>query len=233
MKTVVNYNRRVTNGKNEIKLNAAFVDFARYYQFEIFVCPPHWPQTKGKVEATIKYVRRYFPRVTPKHNTTLEELNTRLTKWINDQAHQRIHGTTHEKPYERWLEERPYLKFPTNLPPYNASPLEDSTTTEHGLLIKNGITYNLGPAYIRRKLEVREVYNHGLPHLEIYRQNKHVVTVPIPAKRHSWVSIEQEAPESAASHQTTPLTQRAGKQSAAYNIEVEQRDLSYYSLGVL
>jgi transposase len=65
MKTVVSHRKKLPDGTENIKYTDAFMDFARYYQFEVFACPPYWPQTKGKVESTIKYVRHFFPRVSP------------------------------------------------------------------------------------------------------------------------------------------------------------------------
>lgn len=232
MKTVVSHRTRASYEDEEdvVQYNAAFIDFAKYYRFRVWACPPYWPRTKGKVENTIQYVRKYFPRVTPKQRITLEELNDRLSSWLANHAHKRDHGTTHQKPSERWLEEKPYLRFPTNIPPYNPAPLRTYHTTQYGLLVRNRVTYNLGPNFARMKLEIREVQHHGLPFLEIYRHNRLAMTLQVPTKIGSWVSIDEPPsppkPEKALKQQKTVIKPI----KPAYDIEVEQRDLSYYGM---
>jgi transposase len=225
MKTVVSHRTKNENGEREVHFNAAFKDFARYYQFEPIACPPYWPRAKGKVEATIKYVRNYFPRVSPKQPLTLQELNKRLQHWVKEHAHERIHGSTHEKPSARWEKEKEYLSFPGELPPYATAPMQTYTADESGLLVREGITYNLGPRYARLKLEVREIQNHGLPLLEIYRQNKLVTVQPIPAKKHAWVDVGLSAMNN--QEKSKPMA----RDRRLYDIEVEERDLDHYSIG--
>jgi transposase len=49
-----------TDERGEIIWNAVFLDFARYWGFTPRLCRPYRPQTKGKVESGVKYVRRNF-----------------------------------------------------------------------------------------------------------------------------------------------------------------------------
>jgi transposase len=229
MKTVVKKPQRTfADGTGDAILNPAFVEFARYYQFDIFASPPYWPRTKGKVEATIKYVRHFFSRVSTRQHITLEELNVRLKQWVSEQAHERIHGTTHEKPSQRWLEEKPFLHFPTDVPHYNPAPLKTFFTTQYGLLVKDGITYNLGPKYARLKLEVRDIEDYGLPLIEIYRQNELVHSLQVPAKKHSWVNVEQTKTNEEEPNE--PNQKVVKRKRRAYEIQVEERDLSHYAV---
>src|SRR3989442_6251616 len=46
--------------RGEIKWQPLFLDFARYWGFVPRLCRTYRPQTKGKVESGIKYVRRNF-----------------------------------------------------------------------------------------------------------------------------------------------------------------------------
>ncbi len=231
MKTVVSKREKLPDGTKKIHYNPAFLDFAKYYQFEPIACPPYWPRAKGKVESSIKYVRKYFSRSTPRLKITLEELNTQLSQWVESEAQQRIHGTTHEKPLDRWNIEKSFLVFPINLPLYNLSPFMTHYTTQYGILNRSGNTYCLGPEYARVKLEVREVQEHGLPLLEIYHNNQLIETISVPAKRHSWVSLNKNTVQTTEAAQpmhtkgTSPV-----KRLRRHDIEVEQRNLSYYSV---
>jgi transposase len=86
--------------------NPVFWDFSRYYGFRPAPHRPYRPQTKGKVESGVKYVKRFLRG---KEFTSLDDLNARLLDWIVTVADQRIHGTTHRKPSEMFLEEKDLL----------------------------------------------------------------------------------------------------------------------------
>jgi transposase len=86
--------------------NPVFWDFSRYYGFRPHPHRPYRPQTKGKVESGIKYVKRFLRG---KSFRSLDDLNACLVEWIVNVADQRIHGTTHRKPAEMFLEEKDLL----------------------------------------------------------------------------------------------------------------------------
>ena len=86
--------------------NPVFWDFSRYYGFRPAPHRPYRPQTKGKVESGVKYVKRFLRG---KEFTSLDDLNARLLEWIVTVADERIHGTTHRKPSEMFLEEKDLL----------------------------------------------------------------------------------------------------------------------------
>jgi transposase len=86
--------------------NPVFWDFSRYYGFRPNPHRPYRPQTKGKVESGVKYVKRFLRG---KEFTSLDDLNAQLLDWIVNVADQRIHGTTHQKPAEMFLEEKDLL----------------------------------------------------------------------------------------------------------------------------
>jgi transposase len=86
--------------------NPVFWDFSRYYGFRPHPHRPYRPQTKGKVESGVKYVKRFLRG---KEFRSLEDLNARLLEWIINVAEQRVHGTTHRKPAEMFLEEKELL----------------------------------------------------------------------------------------------------------------------------
>jgi transposase len=86
--------------------NPVFWDFSRYYGFHPAPHRPYRPQTKGKVESGVKYVKRFLRG---KEFMSLDDLNAQLLDWITTFADQRIHGTTHRKPSEMFLEERDLL----------------------------------------------------------------------------------------------------------------------------
>lgn len=104
-------------------LNSKFADFAGHYGFTPRLCQPHRPQTKGKIESGVKYIKRNF--LPGRRFIDLEHLNRELERWIVEVADTRIHGTTGCRPIERFAEER--LMVLKHVPPYR---LESTLTRQ-------------------------------------------------------------------------------------------------------
>ncbi len=60
--------------------NSRFLDFAHYYSFQPKLCQPHRPQTKGKDENSIKYIRNNFYQ--GERSYTIFTLNGKLREWL-------------------------------------------------------------------------------------------------------------------------------------------------------
>ena len=88
---------------NEIRWNRTFEDRMTFYGVEPKLCRYYRAQTKGKVESGVKYVKRNA--LAGRRFSSLEDLNEALLKWCVEVADQRVHGTTHERPAERFLRE--------------------------------------------------------------------------------------------------------------------------------
>lgn len=109
MKTVVQ--KTLTLGadeRGEIRWNPAFLDFARYWGFTPRLCRPYRPQTKGKVEAGVKYLRRNF--LCGREAESVEDLASQLRVWLREVANARTHGTTHRIVSEAWQAEKAHLQ---------------------------------------------------------------------------------------------------------------------------
>lgn len=106
MKTVV-----LDRKSNNIHFHPGFLDFANLNGFTPRLCRPLRPQTKGKVESGVKYVKRSF--LAGESFESLEHLNQGGLHWVRNVADQRLHGTTHRIPAEAFLEERlrPYHPY--------------------------------------------------------------------------------------------------------------------------
>ena len=87
---------------SESTFNWKFMDFAEYYGIVIRLCYPYRPQTKGKIESTIKYLRNNFFNGRTFEN--INDMNNRCIEWLK-KVNSQPHGTTHEIPMERAKEE--------------------------------------------------------------------------------------------------------------------------------
>ena len=78
---------------SESRFNPKFMDFAEYYGIVIRLCYPYRPETKGKIESTIKYLRYNFfnGRTFP----NLNDLNNQCREWLQ-KVTSLVHGTTHD-----------------------------------------------------------------------------------------------------------------------------------------
>ncbi|HKV12879.1 MAG TPA: IS21 family transposase, partial [Thermoanaerobaculia bacterium] len=99
--------RTIVSEKDEatgrVVWNATFKDRMDFYGLEIRLCRYYRAQTKGKVESGVKYVKRNALAGRRFHD--LEELNRWLLQWCLTVADERVHGTTHERPSQRFLRE--------------------------------------------------------------------------------------------------------------------------------
>jgi len=96
--------RTIVQEKDEasgwVKWNATFKDRMDFYGVEIRLCRYYRARTKGKVESGVKYVKRNA--LAGRRWRDLESLNVGIGEWAATVADQRIHGTTHERPAERF-----------------------------------------------------------------------------------------------------------------------------------
>jgi transposase len=87
--------------------NPTFQAFAKYWGFTPRLCRPYRAQTKGKVESGVKYLKRNF--LVGREFVDDVHLGDALLDWTATIADQRIHGTTHERPIDRFAAERARL----------------------------------------------------------------------------------------------------------------------------
>lgn len=83
-----------------VEWNATFKDRMDFYGLEIRLCRYYRARTKGKVESGVKYVKGNA--LSGRRFRDLEELNAWLLEWCVEVADQRVHGTTHERPAQRF-----------------------------------------------------------------------------------------------------------------------------------
>lgn len=84
----------------ELELNQQFHAYATAAKYRIHACEGYDPESKGKVEAGVKYVKQnalYGERF-----DSWMALETYMRDWLDNIANKRIHGTTGEKPIERY-----------------------------------------------------------------------------------------------------------------------------------
>lgn len=227
VKTVV-LSRERKNGEYKPHFNPAFFDFSRHYGFDINICAPYWPRSKGKVEAAVKYLRNNFMqgRKFSRDYSSLEELNQQVLFWLDKSADQREHGTTRELPSERYLIEKPRLKFLNEFPPYETSPFLDRYADKDAFVQHKYNSYSVPEEFARKKLFIREINKNGALVLTVYNEDKVIA-------EHQMVDGKGKTVES-EKHRTTPTRLKFKKvpiikeRFDKYGAVIFSRPLSYY-----
>jgi transposase len=92
---------------HDAEAQRSYRELAEHYGFLIAPCLPRTPRHKGKVESGVHYVKRNA--LAGRTFADLHEANAHLTRWVEEVAGVRDHGTTHEPPLERFAAERDAL----------------------------------------------------------------------------------------------------------------------------
>lgn len=103
-------------GSGQHKWNNDMLELSKEYGFKLRLCKPYRAQTKGKVERFNGYLKSSF--ITPlkaelkaqRLALDIEVANAKIGPWLHQVAHQRIHGTTGEKPQDRLDKEKQFLQ---------------------------------------------------------------------------------------------------------------------------
>jgi transposase len=110
--------------------NLEFLRFSNHWGFRVRACRPYRAKTKGKVERPIRYVRENF--FYGRTFVSDEDLDSQLYRWLEQVANCRIHGTTDERPVERFARDEVATLRPLAGRPY------------HSLLLPAGPAGSLG-----------------------------------------------------------------------------------------
>jgi hypothetical protein len=99
----------------EVVFNDRFHTFASYWCFTPKACAPYRARTKGKDENTVKYIKKNA--IAGHEFNSFEDLQKHLEWWMREISDPRIHGTTHEKPIDRFKETEVQCLTPINRKP--------------------------------------------------------------------------------------------------------------------
>ncbi len=133
------------------------LDFAQHYGYRPRLCHARRPQTKGKVENGVGYVKKNFwPRVVDYGEAG--DLAGSARNWLDETANMRIHGTTGERPVDRLPRER--LQPVAEIPPYRALVLERRRVAKDCFVSYAGSWYSVPADYAGREVWVRQTETH-------------------------------------------------------------------------
>lgn len=98
----------VSENHGDLLLTEEFRSYVNYRGFSLHFCRKADPQSKGKIENVIRYIKYNFLRGRRYINTPL--LNQQSGQWLSRTANAKTHSATRKIPQEQWEQERAFLK---------------------------------------------------------------------------------------------------------------------------
>ena len=219
-------------GRRRVRLNPTFEAFASHWGFTVRLCRPYRAQTKGKVESGVKYVKRNF--IPGRTFRDLEDFNVQLFAWQAEVADVRVHGTTHERPIDRFAQEAKALTATASQPSFLQAMVRDRVVADDWLVSIDGNRYSVPFGLIGKTVQVvREGGNWVIRHA-----GRTVAQHAVTAGRGQFRILPEHGPGAAARNTRHPKPQasrdtsrHAGEHVASLlaNVpQVEIRDLALY-----
>lgn len=196
-----------------------YVAMAEHYGFTPKACRPYAPQTKGKIERPIGYIKGNF--WAGLSFWSLSDLNHKAAVWRDTVANVRVHGTTHEVPLERYALEKPLL-IPLNPRPYAIERVEPRTISRDAFVVWDTNRYPVPWEYAGESALVRESES-GTIAVEV--RGEVVASFPVMSGRNRVLRVEEHhrgIPPSGAAKHKKPVARLLSAP------QVEERPLCVY-----
>jgi transposase len=201
------------------KWNCKFDAFAKYWGFEARLCRPYRAQTKGKVESGVKYVKRNFMP-----GRDFRDVNDQLLRWSVEVADLRMHGTTHQRPIDRFADEASCLVPTTRQASFLDALVRERVVAEDWLVTIDTNRYSVPCRLVGKTVQIVRVG--GI--WQMQHGGKVVAEHAILSGRDQ-LSVQSEHGPGAAARNARQRFPEPGPASTAPVIEqVEVRDLHIY-----
>lgn len=155
--------RSVVTRRQPLTYNAAFLQFAHYFGFEIRLCNVRAGNEKGRVERAIRTIRETFLNTADNHHS-LKALNSALLEWLC-QKNDAIHRSTGQAPAA--LKNKEPLKALPQNPWLNRAVFPPKLPTKTGLVLFDSNQYSIPDYLVGNPLSVHAFCNR----IEIYDSN--------------------------------------------------------------
>ncbi len=203
--------------------NPTFKSFAHYWGFEPRLCRAYRARTKGKVESGVKYVKGNFLPGRTFHDD--QHLAEELLGWMTTIADQRIHGTTHERPIDRFTREQAALLPTTGQPSFRLEATYPRVVADDFLVNLDTNRYSVPFRLIGRTVQVQRTAGRVLMTYQGAVVAEHAELLG----RHQMRLLPEHGPGAIARNPRQPrLTRGEPPRMAWLDVPVEIRDLAVY-----
>jgi transposase len=135
-------------------LHPEFLALCGHFCLEPIACARRDPESKGRVESGVKYVKQNALAGRSEALTTWEAYQRLATDWRDTVANVREHGTTKEPPCDRFSQERALLRA---LPavPFDTDDILSAEVSSHARVRYDGNRYSVPPALVGKTVTLR------------------------------------------------------------------------------
>lgn len=135
-------------------LHPEFLALCGHFCMEPIACARRDPESKGRVESGVGYVKHNALAGRSEELTTWEAYQRLAITWRDEVANVREHGTTKEPPLDRFPKERALLRA---LPafPFDTDEILSTDVTSHARVRYDGNRYSVPPALVGKTVTLR------------------------------------------------------------------------------
>ncbi len=160
-----NLKAAVLNGSGKSAcLHPDFLALCGHFCLEPIACARRDPESKGIVEAKVRYVKRNALQGRDEELTCWEDYGGLAIHWRDQVANVRLHDTTQERPTDRFAKEHGLLR-PLPAAPFNTDEMVSVVVNSHARVTFDGNRYSVPPDLVRKTAllrgsasEVRVIY---------------------------------------------------------------------------
>lgn len=135
-------------------LHPEFLALCGHFCLEPVACTRRDPESKGIVEAGVRYVKHNALAGRADQLTCWEDYQRLAVSWRDEVANRRLHQTTRERPLERFQQERPLLRaLPSSC--LDTDEIVTTVVSSHARIQFDGNRYSVPPELARRPVVIR------------------------------------------------------------------------------
>jgi transposase len=131
-----------------------FLALCGYFCMQPIACARRDPEAKGVVEGGVRYVKHNALAGRAEELTCFEDYLTLAPYWRDQVANVRVHQATHERPLERFQQERGLLR-PLPALPFDSDEVVPAVVSPQARVAFDGNRYSVPPECVRRTLTIR------------------------------------------------------------------------------
>jgi transposase len=135
-------------------LHPEFLALCGHFYMEPIACARRDPESKGIVEAQVRYVKHNALQGRAEQLTTWQDYQQLAVRWRDEVANVRLHQATGQRPVDRFELERPHLRGLPPLP-FDTDEIVATMVNSHARVKFDGNRYSTPPDYVGKPVMIR------------------------------------------------------------------------------
>src|SRR5271165_3046977 len=131
-----------------------FLALCGYFCMQPVACAARDPESKGIVERGVRYVKQNALAGRADELLRFEDYLALAPTWRDQVANLRTHETTHQRPIDRFQQERALLR-PLPAIPFDTDEVVPAVVNPHARIAFDGNRYSAPPQFVRKPITVR------------------------------------------------------------------------------